>query len=977
MRHLFTDTTTATLQMVGDSVRGDVTAADADSVRLDSPWNDFFGTDEYVRFRATVAKPMVQPYFYDGKVQYFAKDETELRQAQAQLQDTPWTMGHPEDDRVTEASQIRGFWDNPSYQDGQDAELYIPADDTEAVRFAITNDEVSIGFAGVLDWVEDPDGETPTLTTDSGETVYADAVQREMVYDHVASVEQGRCPPEKGCGLHADEAHGMSDSAEGAGPTRCGLHTDSTDGHGHARPFGDSEHSEMQHGMNDMPSGMSLPTYEEGAVVGHRLFDSFIGTVVHNPDNSDYVMVDPLRQTPSGWETTGQTITVGPADLVPESELDQSVQMADSEHGMSPKFNEGDWLSWEWNGGEAIGRVETVSTSRALSTSGTTRYPSEENEPVYKLQHYDEEDGSFGNMKVAYESNLSSAEQPDSFTDSVRTVRTEESGVVYRHDESYPYDDASHRYESRDAAREAAAEIGCDGVHKHEGPNGTWYMPCASMDTFDRVTDNDYTDACGCPHMTTLADVGQSCSDGPCRCGLHTFGDAEINGETIDLTVPDGAQSAAEAFLQAKDDGLLGDDCGTGAGTTSAEMIAEGEVTADRLVSKIAPYLARADEYVTRDDHPTDWPDEAWQDCGDAQYASWGWTSLREWAFRTADEIKRAMGEQPTYTDADDAVVTGVRPYETWLASDSEIEGVISYNALMGGQLDESEIPNDGYKDHYVFAADTKSDSSYPLVDADGNLRRGNVAAAWEVYGHADDETLLLSVLAQANERFASSDEYTKPIDAESLNMAMSDSRGTTVDDDDPLCVSSKESGDAHHEMNDAHRLTDDSITNPIHKYMTDGDNGGDGGTDPSDPTEFYDGEPTVEQLADDFGTVQMLVDERDDLQNEVETLTDELRERKRGEAEQKAAELTNITEVWGDEDDLLERFEDDDLTLDDLDEKIEAAESIASSETTTPSGSGGSDGGSERQTVADHAREAGERDFDRTSSGRIDLSSH
>ncbi|TKX52555.1 response regulator, partial [Halorubrum sp. SP3] len=27
-------------------------------------------TDEYVRFRATVAQPIVQPYFYDGEVKY-------------------------------------------------------------------------------------------------------------------------------------------------------------------------------------------------------------------------------------------------------------------------------------------------------------------------------------------------------------------------------------------------------------------------------------------------------------------------------------------------------------------------------------------------------------------------------------------------------------------------------------------------------------------------------------------------------------------------------------------------------------------------------------------------------------------------------------------------------------------------------------------------------------------------------------------
>jgi len=937
MKHFFTDTTTATLQVVGDSVSGNATAEDADTVHLDSPWNDFFDTDEYVRFRATVAQDIVQPYFYDGEVKYFAKDEAELREAQPQIQHLPWTMGHPEDDRVTDSSEIRGFWDSPEYDDGQHAEVFIPADDTDAVRFAIQNDEVSIGFSGTLDWVEDPDSDTPSLTTDGGDTVYADAVQRNMAYDHIASVEQGRCPPEKGCGLHTDEARDASDPAEGGDARRCGLHTDSVGSHGHARVV-DSEH--------DISA-----SYDEGA-------SSASGTV--------------------------------------------------SDAELSAKFSEGDWLSWEWSGGEATGRVETVSTSEPLSVNGgeTVRDPTEEGEPVYKLKHWD--GGSFGNMKVAYESNLSattspksslptnqsdsstSASEPEGFSaqdgyhhasDSVRTTRTEEGGVVYQHDESYPYEDDSHRYESRDAAREAAAELGCDGAHKHEGPDGeTWYMPCGSMDTFDRVTDAEhaYMDSCGCPHVTaslceaasrsdspqenrkvtTYADMGRTCSNGPCRCGLHTFGDAEINGTTVDLSVPDGAQSAAEAFLQAKEDGLIGSDCGTGAGTTSAEMIAEGEVTADRLTSKIHPYLQRADEYITRDEHPNQWPDEAWQDCGDAQYASWGWTNLRDWAESKVAEIEKAMAGNNTdsLTDAESA-----SDHETWIASDESIEGVISYDGLADGQLDEAVLPNEGYEDHYVFAADTKSDSSYPLVDADGNLRRGNVAAAWEVYGHADDETLLLSVLAQANDRFASADGYSAPIDEESLMAAMESNDGET---------------DGHH-MED-HRFTTDSVSNPLQTYMSDGDNGGDGGSMPSDPTAFYDGEPTIEQLADDFGTVQMLLDDKEDLEGEVETLTDELRERKRGEAEQKAAELAEMTTVWGDEDELVEQFEDGEISLDDLDEKIKAAEDIATSTTTTATDS--SAGGSEETDsgmVADRAREEGERDFDRTSNGRIDLSSH
>ena len=55
----------------------------------------------------------------------------------------------------------------------------------------------------------------------------------------------------------------------------------------------------------------------------------------------------------------------------------------------------------------------------------------------------------------------------------------------------------------------------------------------------------------------------------------------------------------------------------------------------------------------------------------------------------------------------------------------------VSFSGTATGKLDESEIPNDNYRDHYLYPEDTKSESSYPVVDASGDLRRGNVDAAW------------------------------------------------------------------------------------------------------------------------------------------------------------------------------------------------------------------------------------------------------
>lgn len=92
----------------------------------------------------------------------------------------------------------------------------------------------------------------------------------------------------------------------------------------------------------------------------------------------------------------------------------------------------------------------------------------------------------------------------------------------------------------------------------------------------------------------------------------------------------------------------------------------------------------------------------------------------------------------------------------------------ITYSGVDTGELDESEIPNDDYEPHYVFDADTKSESSYPLVDGDGNLRRGNVNSAFELYGRAPDSEKLLSVLEEVNGEFDD-----PPISDENLEDAM------------------------------------------------------------------------------------------------------------------------------------------------------------------------------------------------------------
>jgi len=142
-RCFFTDTATATIEYTGSetlTVDADFDASQAETVTLDTQWEQFFGTDEFVQFEATVAQPITQPYFHDGELKKFKKDEQELRAAQAQIENLPWTKGHPPKDRVRISDQINGFWSDPYWEDGQQATLNVPANDPDSVRFAVKND---------------------------------------------------------------------------------------------------------------------------------------------------------------------------------------------------------------------------------------------------------------------------------------------------------------------------------------------------------------------------------------------------------------------------------------------------------------------------------------------------------------------------------------------------------------------------------------------------------------------------------------------------------------------------------------------------------------------------------------------------------------------------------------------------------------------------------------------------------------------
>lgn len=176
-------------------------------VHVDAP-SDLEGAFDTQRFYkidgATIARPIKQPYMVDGDVKWYKKPADELRAASWSFDNAPFTLDHPDTGMVKDVNDVHGFWRNVQYDGEEDrltADLYVPSNDDEALSFIEDNDGVSVGFHNRVS--EDYDGDTGDLTDEEN----VDGYQVDMLGNHVAGVEHGRCRSEDGCGLD-NQNHG-------------------------------------------------------------------------------------------------------------------------------------------------------------------------------------------------------------------------------------------------------------------------------------------------------------------------------------------------------------------------------------------------------------------------------------------------------------------------------------------------------------------------------------------------------------------------------------------------------------------------------------------------------------------------------------------------------------------------------------------------------------------------------------------------
>ncbi len=155
-------------------------------------WTQHFNTDKFYKIDTVVAKELKQKYVIDNELYTFKKIASELKKAQWSLDNSPYTLTHPDQGHVRSVDQIHGFYRNPRFdkdEKEQIATLYLPINDDKALDFIEKYQDISVGFYNRLE-----------QTDEEG----VDAIQTDMFYDHVASVKNGRCSGENGCGLNID-----------------------------------------------------------------------------------------------------------------------------------------------------------------------------------------------------------------------------------------------------------------------------------------------------------------------------------------------------------------------------------------------------------------------------------------------------------------------------------------------------------------------------------------------------------------------------------------------------------------------------------------------------------------------------------------------------------------------------------------------------------------------------------------------------
>jgi hypothetical protein len=311
---------------------------------------------------------------------------------------------------------------------------------------------------------------------------------------------------------------------------------------------------------------------------------------------------------------------------------------------------------------------------------------------------------------------------------------------------------------------------------------------------------------------------------------------AELSEEQ--RTPPQAAQENAQMFLDAKEEDKVGEGCGTGAGTNTAEMLVEGEPLSEDKISDIASFARHEDnkEADVEED------ESKWTDCGYAMWKAWGGDEGVRWA-----QDKNEMSEKTQEIDtkvADPVIQT----------PEYEATGEGKWSAPAA-----SDFPDD-YNTNSIFVvaeegSDNFSDHALPVVDY-----------------RNDEPTLVLEALRSAHELAAQVDG----LDEDGV-MRAREQIAQLADEEFDVMLGRDE--DTEHNKNDINAMTDEVEEPEPEEEVSEeeAESEVEGGDDePSD-----EGEGKSESLADDVeelkSVTQDLKETNEGLREENEELKSEL----------------------------------------------------------------------------------------------------
>jgi len=336
------------------------------------------------------------------------------------------------------------------------------------------------------------------------------------------------------------------------------------------------------------------------------------------------------------------------AEALPEHLQQQGVKPVTEAVGTNPirteqadyQYETGEWVSWEFGDGTSQGQITDRENEpgESLSASGNEREATEE-EPVYKMEEWDEEEGELTNDVVKSESELSSIEDPRE-SEEVTTESFEFAPVP------------THvLYDDREDAMQRARNLGLDNIHEHEMSGQIFYMAGDTheewMEAIERENPTDREDGvrgepfAGYDDFEDCVQQNQDKEDPEAYCGeiqRKVKGAEQTMEEQTFGDYPEAAQENARMALEAKEETGNPNDCGTQVGWERANQLDNGEDLSEDTIGRMAAFERHEDN--------KEQGEEGRADCGWMMWKAWGGDEGIAWANRKMDELEEEKVNQ-------------------------------------------------------------------------------------------------------------------------------------------------------------------------------------------------------------------------------------------------------------------------------------------------------------------------------------------